>query len=233
MIEGLAAEDIFADELSKLVRGRVLDVGCGHGEFTSRWAQQAEELVGYDMTAGFLKTANLNRKPNARYVLGRTHEGLPFEDRYFELAFTKKGPTSWYPEANRIIKPGGDVLSLHPGDGDGEGSELGVYFPGLFPPPAKGTPILDKIQERLSGSGLIVTDIQKIRETVHLPSPEDILAIACFGQKDQIRQWIMSNCFDRIQSRFEQFRGLNGIRTTNVYYLLHAKATGPSKETIQ
>ncbi|MCA0754201.1 methyltransferase domain-containing protein [Paenibacillus sp. N4] len=222
-VEGVSAEERFVEELSNIIRGNVLDVGCGHGEFTNRWAERAQEIVGYDMTAGFLRTANLIRRPNTRFVLGRTHDGLPFEDGYFDVAFTKKGPTSWYPEATRILKPGGNVAALHPGDGDGEGNELGEYFPGLFPPPKKGTPILDKIQERLSGSGLKVTDIRVVRETVYLHTPVDIFAMAGFGQNKQVYEWIKEMCFDGIRSRFEQYRGSKGIQTTNFYYLLLAK----------
>ncbi|WP_051250953.1 class I SAM-dependent methyltransferase [Paenibacillus harenae] len=224
--EGMAAEHIFTEQLSGLIRGRVLDVGCGHGEFTNLWSDRAEEVVGYDMTEGFLATATRNRKPNVRFVLGRTHDGLPFEDSSFDVAYTKKGPTSWYPEASRILRPGADVLSLHPGDGNGEGGELGLIFPGLFSPPAAGTPILDIINTRLNGSGLTVLEIRNLRETVYIPSAEDIIAMIGFGQNEHILRWVEENYGNSIRSQFERHRGEKGIRTTNFYYLLHAKAAG-------
>lgn len=181
--EGVAAEDVFTEELSKLIRGNVLDVGCGHGEYTNRWADQADEVIGYDMTEGFLATANRNSKSNVRYVLGYTHnDGLPFADRYFDVAYTKKGPGSWYPDVNRILKSEADVLSLHPADGNGEGCELGTYFPGLFFPPTKGTPILNKNNAYLADSRLHVIENHILRETTYIPTPEDILTMVCFGQ---------------------------------------------------
>jgi SAM-dependent methyltransferase len=210
--------------LSKLVRGRTLDVGCGHGEYTNRWAEYADEVVGYDMTEGFLATANRSyRKPNVRYVLGRTHDGLPFEDGYFDFAYTKKGPTSWYPEAGRILRPGADLLALHPGDGNGEGGELGICFPGLFGPPEPGTPILDRIYQRMAAGGLIVQDIQVLRETTYLPSPEDILALVCFGQSEDFSQWANAQLYDSIRRQFERHRAERGIRSTGFYYLVRAK----------
>jgi SAM-dependent methyltransferase len=223
--EGIPAEDILTERLSAVMHGKVLDVGCGHGEYTNYWAGHAEEVVGYDMTAGFIQTANLHRKPNVRYVVGRTHDGLPFPDNYFDMAYTKKGPTSWYEEGNRIVRPGGTLMLFHPGDSNGEGGELGLCFPGLFSPPSFGTPILDKIQERLKTSGL--TDIQwsTLQETTWIPTPEDVMALLCFGQNERYSQYVRETCFDLIVSQFDKHASEQGIRTTGFYYLIQAKAS--------
>ena len=222
---GEAAEDVFTRELAKLVRGRTLDVGCGHGAYTNRWAAYADEVTGYDMTEGFLATANrAHRAPNVRYVLGNAHDGLPFEDGYFDLAYTKKGPTGWYPEACRILRPGADVLALHPGDGNGEGGELGSCFPGLFAPPATGTPTLDRIKQRLAESGLIVRNIRVLRETVCIPSARDVLTLLCFGQSEAFARWAETACYADIERQFERHRGPQGLVVTGFYYLLHAQA---------
>ncbi|MBD2867189.1 class I SAM-dependent methyltransferase [Paenibacillus arenilitoris] len=229
--EGVSAEDLFAAQLAGLIRGRVLDVGCGHGEFTSRWAEQADEVVGYDMTEGFLTTARRSRKPNVRYVLGRTHEGLPFEDGYFDVAYTRKGPTSWYSEASRILRPGGELLALHPGDGNGEGGELSRLFPGLFAPSAPGTPILDKIRERLAGSGLPDVVVRVLRDTVYLPSAEDVVAMAGFGQNERVLAYLKETSMDGIRTTFERNRGERGLQMTSFHYLLHAKAPESQRRT--
>ncbi len=214
------------EELSKLLHGKVLDVGCGHGEYTNRWADAAEEVVGYDMTEGFIATANRYRKPNVRFVTGRTHDGLPFPDHYFDVAYTKKGPSSWYREGNRIVRPGGDILLYHPGDGDGEEGELGLCFPGLFPPPARGTPILDKIEERLELSGLSDIRLRKLKEIIWIPTPEDILIMLSFGQSERFAQYVRETCFNGVNTLFERHAAGKGIKVTNFFYLIHAKATG-------
>ncbi len=228
-MEGESAEERLTRELSKLIQGRTLDVGCGHGEYTCRWADHADEVVGYDMTEGFLATANRSyRRPNVRYVLGRTHDGLPFEDGYFDFAYTKKGPTSWYPEAARILRPGAKLLALHPGDGNGEGGELGVIFPGLFGMPAPGTPILDRTLQRMAAGSLHVQDVQVLRETTYIPTPGDILAMVCFGQSEPFARWLKAQCYDDIQRQFELHRDEQGIRTTGFYYLIHAATSDGS-----
>lgn len=224
-IEGKAAEDHFTEELTSLIQGKVLDVGCAHGEYTNRWADYAEEVVGYDMTKGFITTANINRKANVRYILGKTQTGLrfPFPDNYFDVAYTKKGPTSWYQEANRIVRPGGRVILFHPGDGNGKGGELGLFFPGLFSPPSVGTPGLDKITKLLEASGLTEIQMSFLQEKVWIPSPDDILEMACFGQSERFAQYVAETCFDKIITLFEEHAGEKGIMVTNFYYLFQAK----------
>ncbi|ASA24892.1 hypothetical protein [Paenibacillus donghaensis] len=68
-------------------------------------------------------------------------------------------------------------MLFHPGDGNGEGGEMGLCFPGLFPPPSLGTPILDKIQERLETSGLTDIQLSILKETTWIPTPEDVIAL--------------------------------------------------------
>lgn len=229
IIEGKAAEEALTEKLASAVHGKVLDVGCAHGAYTVRWADLADEVVGFDMTEGFVATANAsNRKPNVRYVVGRTRVdgGMPFPDHYFDVAFTKKGPTSWYSEGNRIVRPGGAIILLHPGDGNGEGGELGACFPELFDPPAEGTPTLDRIHERLEASGLTDVGITVLKEVIWIPSPEDVLQIACFGQSERYARDVREACFDQIEAQFEKHADAQGIRTTGFYYLIEAKSSG-------
>ncbi|MBY9081565.1 class I SAM-dependent methyltransferase [Paenibacillus sp. HN-1] len=225
IIEGEEAEETLTKKLRIHARGKVLDVGCGHGAYTEQWAKVAEEVVGYDMTEGFIETAKAGQKPNISYVLGRTNEGLPFDDNSFDIAYTKKGPTSWYAEGNRIVRPGGRLLLFHPGDGDGDGGELGICFPGLFAPPSPGTPILDKIEQRLGASGLTGISLSKIKETVWLPAPEDVLSLLTFGQSDSFTRYASEQCLPGIRNQFEKHAGGKGLLTTSFYYFIEATAT--------
>jgi len=223
--EGKSAESILTDKLTSLVHGKVLDVGCGHGEYTVQWSDKAEEIVGYDMTEGFIATANRNRKANVRYVLGRTHDGLPFPDDYFDMAYTKKGPTSWYDEGNRIVRSGGKLILLHPGDANEECAELSSYFPVLFSPPGSDTPVLNKIQQRLEASGLTDIEMTVIKEIVWIPTAEDIFEMVCFGQSDEFRKYVRQECYKDINSQFEKHSTDKGIKTTGFYYFIQATAT--------
>ena len=225
--DGERIEEKFAALLRERLRGRVLDVGCGHGEFTVQWAGQCDEVVGYDMTEGFIETAKRGcSRDNVRYVVGFTHDGMPFPDGYFDFAYTKKGPTSWYREAARIVKPGGEVFALHPGDSDDVGGELGLAFPGLFPPPGSGTPILDRIRKRLEDSGLSDISLTRHAESVWLPSAEDVFEMVCFGQNGTFRQYVRDNLYPLMEKRFEACREEKGLKTTHVCYWLEARVPG-------
>lgn len=224
--DGEQAEERLSRLLRERLHGHVLDVGCGHGEYTVQWADRCEELVGYDMTEGFVATARRDYcRPNMRYVVGNTHDqgGLPFPDGYFDVAYTKKGPSSWYAEGRRVVRPGGEIILLHPGDGDGEGGELGLAFPGLFGGPAPGTPILDRIRARLAASGLEVTAFERLCESGWLPSAEDVLAVRGFGQSEAFKRHVRGTCFAEIERRFEACREPEGLRTTGFYYLIMAR----------
>ncbi|MHA7966330.1 class I SAM-dependent methyltransferase [Paenibacillus sp. CAU 1782] len=223
--DGPSAENRLTERLASLIHGKVLDMGCGHGEYAAQWASLAEEIIGYDMTEGFIATANQNRSSNATFVVGYTHDGLPFPDDCFDIAYTKKGPTSWYKEGNRVVKPDGTLILFHPGDQSEEDATLASCFPGLFSPPSVGTPILDRIQERLEDSGLVVIEQSVWRESGWIPTPEDVFELVCFGQSDGFRQYVREQCFDEIVSQFQKHGNDKGIKTTGSYYFIQAKAT--------
>jgi SAM-dependent methyltransferase len=65
----------------------VLDVGCGEGVLTFRWAQQLDGLpvVGLDLPDPKLEAEwETRRLANLRFVGGRA-EDIPFDDREFDL----------------------------------------------------------------------------------------------------------------------------------------------------
>jgi 2-polyprenyl-3-methyl-5-hydroxy-6-metoxy-1,4-benzoquinol methylase len=65
----------------------VLDVGCGEGVLTERWARRLgdREVVGLDLPDPKLEADWRTRaRPNLRFVPGRA-EGLPFADDEFDL----------------------------------------------------------------------------------------------------------------------------------------------------
>jgi len=226
--DGPQAEDALTEALERVVRGRVLDVGCGHGEYAKRWSDRAEEVVGLDVTSDFLETANRDKAPNMRFVLGDTKEGLPFPAGYFDLAYTKKGPTSWYAEGNRVVKPGGYVIGLHPGaepvrTGSGD---LRFYFPGLFGPASEAKPVGGILKERLDRSGLHEVRIQVVHERGFLPRPEDVLHMACFGQTEEVFHYVMERCYRLIEDRFAAYAVPEGLPVVAAYYLVTAIANG-------
>ncbi|MCJ7843609.1 class I SAM-dependent methyltransferase [Lederbergia sp. NSJ-179] len=226
--EGISAEDILTEELRNILRGgKVLDVGCGHGEYTNSWSDYSEEVVGYDidMTEGFIETANRKRKPNVRYVIGNTKDGLglPFPTDYFDVVYTKKGPTSWFPEGNRVVKPGGTILLLYLYNWI---SDIGDYYKGWIDPNSNGAETLNIINERLAKSGFEDIRTKTIEEIAYIPTPEDVINYIFFGQSKKFTDYVKEQYLEKVQRQFEKYTHDNGsdrgIKVTNYYCLIRA-----------
>lgn len=206
---------------------RVLDVGCGHGKFTLQFASNAKEVVGIDITEGFIATANKRRKTdNIRFLPINADGRLPFPDHYFDVAYTKKGPTNWYAEGNRVVKPGGLVCGLYHGGTDGG---LRSLFPGLYSPVGKidFNRAMESLRSnlRLLESGLTEIRIEPIEEVEYLSAPEDVLKKKCFGQSKQLKEYVWKECLKGVEEIFYKHATSKGLQVINYYYLLTARAT--------
>jgi 2-polyprenyl-3-methyl-5-hydroxy-6-metoxy-1,4-benzoquinol methylase len=73
--------------LAKAAPASVLDVGCGEGVLTHRWAQRLEgRIVGLDLEDPAIQAEwEKRRAPNLEYRVMKA-ENLPFADGEFELA---------------------------------------------------------------------------------------------------------------------------------------------------
>lgn len=65
----------------------LLDVGCGTGYFTRRFARRGLPVTGVDPDSGMLRFAARHAAGNERYVLGDAR-ALPFPDRSFDLCIS-------------------------------------------------------------------------------------------------------------------------------------------------
>lgn len=220
-IEFPNGETIFDSEVLRLVKDKkVLDVGCGHGEFALKCSQFAEEVTGFDAIDSFLENGRTKQKYNLKFVLGNTKEGLPFGDNEFDIAYIRKGPTSAYRDLNRIVKTGGYVIGLHPGDGSGK--ELADLFPGFFNR-ITGTPILDKIKEALRDCSFNKTEIEIRETTEYLHEPMDVIRYGCFGQSLNLISDAEKESLSEIESIFEKEAGSKGLPITHSRYIIKVK----------
>lgn len=93
---------------------RLLDLGCGRGEFLHGFSEQGFAVTGFDRS----------RPENPRYselvVQGDYERGLPFESGEFSVLFNKsvfehvRDITPLLHECHRVLAPGGRMLSLVP-----------------------------------------------------------------------------------------------------------------------
>jgi SAM-dependent methyltransferase len=227
--EGPTAEMIMEQKiLSNLSDNgsKILDVGCGHGDFTVRFSSIAKQIVGIDITEGFVVTANKNLgNDSIQFLQIIAKDRLPFTDNYFDVAFTKKGPTEWYQEGNRVVRPGGLVCGLYHGGTDGG---LRRLFPGLYSPAGeinfqRAIEKL-KINLRIEESGLSDIHVEPIEEIEYLASPEDVLKKECFGQSNIVKEYVWKECLRGVEEIFYKNATSKGLKVINYYYLVKARA---------
>ncbi|PUA39791.1 SAM-dependent methyltransferase [Paenibacillus elgii] len=213
------AEALFADEVSQAVQDKkVLDIGCGHGGFTLQWSPIVKHITGLDITNDFIQTGNEANLSNVTFLTGNTKHGLPFEADEFDAAYNRRGPTSSYLDVGRVVKKGGKILGLHPGDGIA--AELPGWFPNLFEPTSTGAPVLENLKQRLEQGGLGHAEIETIRSMEYFHEPVDVIRMRCFGQAPSIHEWVMGQCLTEVTRIFEINAAKEGLPVTFERYLV-------------
>lgn len=93
---------------------RLLDVGCGRGEFLDGFSSLGADAVGVDQGNG------PDLSSNAHYVSADISQGLPFPDDSFDFVFNKSllehfyFPENLVLEMNRVLKKDGLIISMTP-----------------------------------------------------------------------------------------------------------------------
>ncbi|MDR7074505.1 ubiquinone/menaquinone biosynthesis C-methylase UbiE [Fictibacillus barbaricus] len=114
-------------EMTGLWNGKdVLDVGCGTGRLLLRGAEEANRLVGVDLSSEMVKASiqqffyhELSGKSE---FLVADAEKLPFKDDSFDLAlstcvmFLLPDPVQGIKEMCRVLKTGGQIAMLNPSE---------------------------------------------------------------------------------------------------------------------
>jgi ubiquinone/menaquinone biosynthesis C-methylase UbiE len=196
----------------------VLDIGCGHGDFTIKWSPMVKKIVGLDITSHFIKTGRNSKLCNVSFVTSNTKDKLPFANGEFDCAYNRKGPTSAYRDLKRIMKKGGKILSLHPGDH--LSPELTQLFHNLFDSLPKGTPVLDKIQDNLEKGMLTQANIETVASVTYIHEPIDIVKLCCFGQTPSVHEMVINESMPEIERIFYEHATENGLRTTGRAYIV-------------
>jgi len=94
---------------------KLLDLGCGRGEFTKGFLDQGMDCYGVDQSDQAKKFC-----PAAKIKVANLEERLPFEDNCFDVIYSKSVLEHFYypekllSEAYRVLKPNGLIISLTP-----------------------------------------------------------------------------------------------------------------------
>jgi len=222
------AEIIFAEKILSYLHenAKILDVGCGHGEYTKKFANHAKEVIGIDVIEGYVASANEGASDSIRFLVVDADMKLPFSDNYFDVIYSKKGPWLFHTgivEGHRIIKSGGTVLGLYHCGTDGG---LRSLFPGLYTPfpDSFKEDITAKFERQLSESNLQQIELQIFEEVEYLARPEDVLIKKCFGQKESLKKIVWQECLQDVEEIFFKHATPKGLRIVNYHALMIGKA---------
>lgn len=103
----------------------VLDIGCGSGELTLKLSPFFKEIIGIDTFEDYIQTAQQEKEEeNIKNVIFQVADGknLTFEDEYFDIVFSSRGPLSanidFMRESFRVLKKGGLMIEETIGEKD-------------------------------------------------------------------------------------------------------------------
>jgi SAM-dependent methyltransferase len=103
---------------------KVMDFGCGAGEFLQQVGNRICEGIGVDLDERLVNEASkCNRHPHVRYVKADARIGLPFEPGQFDIisafgVLEHVGPEqSFIREFHRLLRPNGRLIIDVPSNG--------------------------------------------------------------------------------------------------------------------
>ena len=94
---------------------RLLDIGCGRGEFLNGFINQGVDGFGFDQS-----DAAKSFCPSASIEVGNIEGILPYEDNFFDVIYNKSVIEHFYypekilTEIHRILKPRGLLITMTP-----------------------------------------------------------------------------------------------------------------------
>ena len=98
---------------------RVLDAGCGSGEFTQFIRDLGYDVEGIDIAQSAIDRAR-SRFSDLRFSVGSLEQGLPFSDSVFDAVWSTEVLEHLFDvhaglaEMNRVLRPGGLLLLTTP-----------------------------------------------------------------------------------------------------------------------
>lgn len=124
--------------LPDLIGKRVLDLGCGSGEYVAELLARGAEVTAVDLSPNMVEIvqARFEGKQQVRCYQQDLSEGLPGEqDGHYDLVLSPlmihylEDQSRFFAECARVLKPGGHLLfSTHHPVADAEVSPSGNYF---------------------------------------------------------------------------------------------------------
>lgn len=190
--------------LNELQRGwvacpqsKVLEVGCGTGSHL-RALVKATDCLGWGVDPSREMIRHALDEGNVRFLEGSA-EGLPFQDRFFDLVFSVnvihhvRSTTAYFREAMRVLKPNGVICTVTDSEKIIRNRKpLVQYWPGTVEADLERYPAIALLRQKMTNVGFVdieereigeafeVTNVTPYREKafscLHLISEEEFLS---------------------------------------------------------
>jgi ubiquinone/menaquinone biosynthesis C-methylase UbiE len=106
--------ELFIEEMKIIKATRVLDFGCGTGNYANALQRLTQaQVYGVEPSDGMRKKAAA-KNPNIAFVNG-DHENIPFEDNFFDFVYMTDvihhipDIAAMFTEIGRVLKSGGSL----------------------------------------------------------------------------------------------------------------------------
>ena len=102
--------------ISKIPKGKALEIGCGTGHWTEYFATKGFEITATDISEEMLNVAKSKNIPGVHFIKANA-ENLPFENNSFDSVFAitvlefVDDQEKAFDEIYRVLRPGGYFLA--------------------------------------------------------------------------------------------------------------------------
>jgi ubiquinone/menaquinone biosynthesis C-methylase UbiE len=216
VVEGNSGEEDFIELVKNKFKKfpSVLDVACADGKFTSEIAAFADRIIGVDLSPIMIEKAKSNSNTkNVEFIVADAKK-LPFEDNYFDMIISRRGPVSepyFLEEAIRVAKPGGQIVEITIGDQDA------IEFKEIF---NRGQGFTESNKSRYEEvkKRLLLNNRVKLKELreyfcdAYYPTVEDVALL--LSSTPIIDDFDLNEDYKYIETIQDKYKTENGIRRT-------------------
>jgi 23S rRNA (guanine745-N1)-methyltransferase len=169
----------------------LLDVGCGHGEFTLTLAAECRSILAYDRVLPYVRIGRrMAREAGVRNVhfvcADSSAEGtgsptIPAQPDSFALIISRRGPLHYIEDVRRVARVGATIIQLNPME------TVALPWHEELPPAlrieeAPYSSIRESVERRLSLVGLRIHSCWIYDVPEVLPDPEQLYVMLSWGR---------------------------------------------------
>lgn len=158
--ENKSVVDLFIEELKITNITRVLDFGCGTGNYANTLQKLTQaQVYGVEPSDGMREKATA-KNPNITFVKGN-HESIPFEDNYFDFVYMTDvihhvpDVGMMFAEIGRVLKNGGSLCIVTESHEQIDNRFYVKYFPSTAIVDKGRYPDIDEIIGKAQGKPLV------------------------------------------------------------------------------